>query len=868
MTDSFEPLHQPPNPRDLREVPPESSACARVRGFLRDYADQDLASPARAEVEAHVHTCRECGLALSRSEFEVLRLRRAFGESWAPVAPRPGFARRTVTRLVLESPELALEAAAAAERAEAAAEHAPVVRPRVETPPVDLARRVLARTAAELIADDRRSRRSRSRLLFAASAFSVLLLAVLGVLWQNVVDVSARSHISVVRAQQLWQPGAGNRMMLRPGEGAGEGSVLELEEEGAADIEFYDASIVGEQPAAQIRMRGGVELRIEQQLHLMRGSIEVESQRAMSVLLADGSTVDLGAGIYHISVVEQMSPFDDLLPTAGRHGVRVDTLDGEAAHINRDQSATTVVAAGQSGRYSRGLLGIAVENLPQPILTGTSGAATSRKPADRIEDPDLRGTVLDAFGGPVAEARVQIFYPTDSGMAERELGTDASGVYLLPPGSGIRDGYALVSITPPPGRTDLSFLPLDAKPLLVTEGAGFEIATATLGRSSLLRGRLSGSLQDRQNARVVPCFYDEVLGQVWPWFEGAVSTDRDGRFALAGLPSRLLAHQTAAVLVYHPNGDVAFQPIPLPESPAALGSDLRISMLPLRDMTVRGMPANRTSVLLEEVVRMPAGAGLRRHVVTADSDGIAAGLRLGRGRLWLEVAGTQPPALRPVAVLGSGLAEVGGEILPRSSVLPSTVSVPGVPGNSLEIAVQSRFAGARLEPTVGEDLYVQGVYGPLATEVQLYALAPRLGGGYRSRFLGLSRASSGLRIGFEAGETEVLAIGPDGQSCVRANVMNLREGVVAGRLAPLRLQSTGTAQLAHELEPHYVRTLGTLWQPTDVGHAGARPVLYRILAENDAWKARGIPAGEYQVLDDNGRSFHVRVQAGEQVEIR
>lgn len=868
MTDSFEPLHQPPNPRELREVPPESSVCARARGLLRDYADADLQPDLRAEVEAHVHACRECALALSRSEYEVLRLHRAFGESWAPVSPRPGFARRTVTRLLLESPELALEAAAAAERAEAAAEHEPVVRPRLEKPPVDLARRVLARTAAELIADDRRSRRSHSRLLLAASFASAMLLGVLGVLWQSVGDLSPHSRISVVRAQQLWQAGAGNRLLLGPGEGANEGDVLELEEEGSADVEWYDASIVGEQPAAQIRMRGGGELRVEQQLQLLRGSIEVESQRAMSVLLADGSTVDLGAGVYHISVFEQMSPFDPLLPAAGNYGVRVDTLEGDAAHLNRDQSSRTVIAAGESGRYSRGLSGIAVENLPPPILTSSASGTTTRKPAEELEDPDLRGTVLDPFGGPVAEARVELFYPTASGMAERVLATDASGVYVLPPGSGIRDGYALLSITPPAGRTDLSFLPLDAKPLQVTEGAGFEIATATLGHSSLLRGRLWGSLHDRQNARVLPCFYDEVLGQIWPWFDGAVSTDRDGRFSLEGLPSRLLAHQTAAVLVYHPNGDVAFESIPLPGTYAAQSSDLRISMLPLRDMTVRAMPASRTSVLLEEVVGVPAGTALRRHVVTADSSGTAAGLRLGRGRLWLEVAGSNPPALRPVAVLGSGLAEIGGEVLARASVLPTTVAVPGVPGNALEIAIQSRFAGARLEPTVGNDLQVQDVHGPLATEVQVYALAPRMGGGYRSRFLGLSRGATGLRVAFEAGETEVLALGADGRACVRANVMTLREGMVAGRLAPLRLQTTGIAQLAHELEPHYGSTLNTVWQPMDVGHAGARPILHRILAESDAWKARDVPAGEYQVLDGNGRSFHVRVQAGEQVEIR
>lgn len=868
MTDSFEPLHQPPSPRDLRESPPESSACARVRGLVRDFADADLVPEAKAEVEAHVHGCRTCGVALSRSEFEVLRLRRAFGENWAPATPRAGFARRAVARLLLESPELALEAAAEAERAEAAAANEPTMRPRQDAPRVDLARKVMARTTAELIADDRRARRGHSRLLVAACLASVVLVAALGVFWQSVVDLSSSARMGIVSSDQLWCTGPGGHYRLSRGDTLGEGAVLVLDEEGSADVEWYDASIVGEQPAAQIRMRGGGELRVEQELQLLRGSMEVESKRAMSVLLADGSSVELGAGTYHISVTEQMSPFDSLLPAAGRYGVRVDTLAGEAAHLLRDEGLAAVISAGQSGRYNRGLSGISVENLPPSIAGGAASMGLVRLPAEQPDAPDLRGTVLDGFGAPVAEAQVQLLYPTDGGMAQRHVATDAAGVYVLEAGSGIRAGYALLSVSPPVGRSDLSFLPLDARSLQPVEGGGFQVATATLGHSSLLRGRLVGSSSDRQYARVLPCFYDEVLGQVWPWFDGASTSDRDGRFSLVGLPSRLLAHQTAGLLVYQPNADVVFEPIPLPGSPAANAGELRISLLPLRDMALRGLPPGRTSVVLEEVVNLPAGSALRRHLVAADNEGNAAGLRFGRGRLWLEVAGSSPQSVRPIGSLGPGLAEVAGELMPRASVLGPTVPVPQIAGNALEIAVQSRFAGASLEPLQGEELVIQGVQGPLAADTQIYALAPRLGGGYRSRFLGLSRQSTGLRVAFEPGETEVLALGADGLASARANVSLLRQGLVAGRLAPLRLLATGTAQLDSQLVPHHAHTLGTVWQPVDVGHAGARPAAYRILAQNDAWRARDIPAGDYQVIDDNGRSFHVRVLPGEQVEIR
>ena len=45
--------------------------------MLRDYADQDLPPGERSAVDEHLHRCRDCSLALSRAELEVLRLRTA-----------------------------------------------------------------------------------------------------------------------------------------------------------------------------------------------------------------------------------------------------------------------------------------------------------------------------------------------------------------------------------------------------------------------------------------------------------------------------------------------------------------------------------------------------------------------------------------------------------------------------------------------------------------------------------------------------------------------------------------------------------------------------------------------------------------------
>ncbi|MFN8825545.1 MAG: zf-HC2 domain-containing protein, partial [Planctomycetota bacterium] len=68
-----EPLHQPPNPDDLRRLPPASPACAQVRGMLRDFADGDLSTTEVAHVENHLAGCRTCAVELARAEHEVLR---------------------------------------------------------------------------------------------------------------------------------------------------------------------------------------------------------------------------------------------------------------------------------------------------------------------------------------------------------------------------------------------------------------------------------------------------------------------------------------------------------------------------------------------------------------------------------------------------------------------------------------------------------------------------------------------------------------------------------------------------------------------------------------------------------------------------
>ena len=91
---------QPASAPDLERFPPREDACRTVRAQLRDRVDGDLTAAAAAAVDDHVHGCRECGLALSRMELEVLRLRRALEpERRAAAAVPAGLTARVMGRI-------------------------------------------------------------------------------------------------------------------------------------------------------------------------------------------------------------------------------------------------------------------------------------------------------------------------------------------------------------------------------------------------------------------------------------------------------------------------------------------------------------------------------------------------------------------------------------------------------------------------------------------------------------------------------------------------------------------------------------------------------------------------------------------------
>lgn len=853
-------LHQPPNASEqaaFAALPPE---CQRTRERLRDFADGDLGPDDRKIVEAHAHDCRACSLELSRSEFESLRIRRAFSESWEPAAVRPGFARRTLARLLCESPELALRPDGAdGEPAEGGALGG-------SKAPRHLARRILARTTAELLAtSEPRQVRVRAQWIAAVALSLTVVTAIGGAFWRGMAELTANVRLAVVRAERGFRETKAGLQELMPGDGLGEGAVLRLHEEGAVDVEYYDAAVVGEQPAAQIRLTGDSELHLEKQLGLEHGAMEVLSHRPMTIDLADGSTVDLGAGLYRILATDRVGPFAEAPSSSGDLAVEVAVERGDAARIVRSSGGSVVVTVGQVGSFARGASGIAVENMPgNTWATGPiAGAPRTEVPAEA--PPDLSASVLDVFGSPLANATVRIAFPTAEGLVSRELFTDTAGHYVVPAGSGMRPGYALLEVTPPPGRGDLAFIPATAFPLS-SRGDGFVVQPVVLGVGARLQGRTVGPAgEPRPYSRIVPVFYDEALGQIWPWMQGTVWSDENGRFTFAGLPRQLGALRTLGAVAFHPEDEPAF--VPLAQPGLSDSAEVLLALRRQAPITLRGLPASRASSILEEVQGLPAGLGIRRHLVTANAAGEAAGVLCGRGRLWLEVTIANRSVLQPIARTPSGFAEVAGEQIDRGAALATMIAVPGILGNQLELAVQSRFFDADVEPTVGEEAVVQSPGGGIVGGVEVFALRPRVGGGVASRFLGLSRTSQSLRIHLRQGETELLALDASTGMFLRRDVLALRGGIAHGRLLPLSMESLGRAELAAVLAP-VADSLATTWSPLSVGSAGARASMFRLLRAADRWSAEELPPGDYQVRDQMQRTFRVRIQPGQTTTIR
>jgi hypothetical protein len=836
--------------------------------MLRDFVDHDLDEALTREVEDHVHVCRTCGLALARVECEAYRLRSGFLGSWAVVGPRPGFSKRVVGRLLAETetdrrlpadttgmagmtagvggavpddPELATAlriAAAGAARARAA---------------------VAARSAVASV----RTPRERRSMMFAAVSGALLIAIAVGMVWGGTASLSAVVHFSLVSGHNVWLDAGADRHRLSGGDGIGEGAVLVVDPGGSAELHLHDASLTGQQPAADIKIGGDSELGLQDGYPLLsRGSIEVQSKRDMLLMLADGSRVALGEGEYHISVTEQSSVFDALAAAAPQLSVRVEVLDGDAAHVGRNGGGPVQVAVGQVGQYGSGFSGVSVATLPLRggLLTARAPLARDGSPTEEV--PDLTGIVVDDRNNPLPRCQVTLNYnAAGQGPVEGlQVLTDMNGRYAVQTVGVIPDGTVVVAVQPPSGSS-LGFRVPDA--LRISGDPG----SYTLPRITLAAGQqVTGQTTDASGVplggvRVVPCLYDEVLGLVKPWVGRAQPSDAAGMFTIGGLPATLPQHQMLGVIAFHGDYDVAFQAMPGAGSAYAALGPLRVVMQQQRRITVRGLSQwqNQQAYVCEELLALPSpGMGMRFRGVGFVQGDTIEGLQVGLGRLWLRVG--PGSLLRPLVAGAGGTFEVGN-VVPFDTVFGTPVAdmdeLASAPNQTLKLAARQRHDGYHWSSTQSK-FCVQNPGAPAETAIegaQVFALAPQPFGGFRARFL-CAQAADGAPFDFQWGEREVVAI--DGNRvCWR--------DVAAITVNQTIMPNTGGVEFALALVPQQGMQLTI--RPLDEGTAGPRPPLYRFITPGEAF-VDGLPPGRYTILDSLGVSRPVTVASDQRARIQ
>ena len=838
MSDPFEPLHQPPNPADLRRHPPRNPHCARVYSLLRDFADGDLDTPLSGEVEQHVHECRACGLALSRAEHEVLRMRRGFGGELAQgaqaVQPAAGFARRTVERLLVES----ARTEQAGTRAVAGASRA---RP-------DRLRRSLSWAVALGM--------SAAATAFASFAF-----------WQQQVRLTSPARFSVVQANDAFSREGANMVRLAPGQGLGEDAVIVITANGSAVIDASDGT-AGTQPAAQITLRGDADLRMRAGSPLLvDGTMEVKSYRPMLVNLTDGARAEVGTGLYHFDVQQERS-FDQVASAAeAEFGVRLEVLDGEAARLVRKQDGgEKTIVVGQVGRY-RGFGAMTVEAVPDATTVAGAIGQGPRQTVPPVEPtPDFIGYVyVRPHGTYAAGIRVDLRYlrnqqGQNQGLTRAGLLSDGDGRFDLAPGSGLTGSFVVVQMAPPVGVTDLGLSVPDAYPL-VPNGTGYTLPqTLPLDPSPPITGSVFDSVGNaRMGVRLVPCLYDEIFGLLLPWVEAAVSSDASGTFVLRGLPTSLPRHQTLGVVALHPELQLTFTPLPLPGSVAQSALQLRIVLQSLHEVNLLNLQHGVDCEIDEELAGLPGSGLFQRPPVRANNAGQGQ-VRVGNGRLWLRSGPASRPQLRLLTLIGGSYRPADPPVDLAAQFRPLTA----VPGTGFWLAHEFRHQSFReLRPETAELLVIDHATGRFVTQVQVFAVRQAPGGGLHPRFLGIQDQPGSLHFDVDPGEQELVAIGSDG-ALARCN---LQELFSSGRAAPIQLNAPGSAIVGEQLRP----ASGVLllkFEPLGPGVLGARPPLYRFATAAEGWVLPGIPSGDYTVRDPQGHAFHVTVLPDRQSQIR
>lgn len=865
MSSAREPLHQPPNPDDLRRVPPASPACAEVRGMLRDFADGDLSTAEVAHVENHLVGCRTCAVELARAEHEVLRLRSFFGAARVAAGGsglRPGFASRVVERLVLD--ETSMISADAVARAVAAAD-AERLREREDA---------RAMSAETLAAPTRRdgggagrsvsAPRGRFGLVLAVAA-SVLLFA--GLVAMAVLQRVEAAPKLVARLVVLEAEGAfdfGGRP-LGAGSGVGERQSLLVGPGGEARIDWHDLS-TGPQPAATLQLGTG-RMRMESGApRLLDGRVDVESHRPVSLSLGDGSQVDFGVGQYVVVAEAFADPLTgepglEAAPTDGSSlqdaptslKVRVETLSGDPAGIVVGGRGPALVAAGRVGVYQT--------NGPVVVTTG-GGVAVAPEPPPRLEVPGgldeqamLIGHVQERSGMPNVGAQVYLQYASGGSTLVAARTTGSDGRFQITMDQSVTGDFAVVLALPAEVRRELGMLFPDAVRLVRT-GQSTQFGTPLVfDLAAPVDGVVVDDLQQPlANVHVLPCVVDELFGGLQPLETLRAIAGPDGRFRIERLPSRLPPHHAMVLVLWR--SDLVTATVALPVRGGVLANELLapIAMRPLQVVTL-GSPtalfANSQYDVFETLDQgdglLPKGTAVRRRTVTTDANGQVQNFQAGFGQIFVRRASGQQVLIKQLVpsqfspgslVYGTALSPV-----PMASVFQPHSPVAGT---DLEIASTHRCRHIQVvpneNPVANQVLSVKDPLGRTVGGAQVFAVD---GGQVQPnvRFLGFSSELGSLSLEPVRDSGDVVVVGADGSLAV----VPLPSSQLGVATIDAALHPPGRVLLAPSVRPTNGGLVALRFDRLDLLLPNMQRFAIRLASETTGWEFQDLPPGTYKV---------------------
>ncbi len=852
--------HQPPSERDLERHPARGADCVRVRALLRAHADAELASAERRFVDEHMHACRDCGVALSRAEAEVHRLRTWLGA--AAASPAPDFVRR-----VME--QVAREATAASARPASGIlgggtvsdEFTPRVMARVRR---EWRRPRLTRRVAGLL-------RRQFAVFIAAAAFAVLALSYFAtrpvVMLQ--VQVQSASAATVLRSDE--------KMVAHEGQRLHTGDVVQTDPAGGhaslrvprRDVPLADEATVSLDPGASVALVGapGVAAALSPTPHvvvaLRDGAAAVrvlEHNFAMSVDVA--STIVMAAGRFRVSV-ERVVRHDASLALAPILAVRLEVEAG-AARILRGSLPAIPVEAGVAALFD-GWSPVAFEPLLDEAELVAAAArrhdiAAVRSPAGAVRASDWLGRVINGqTGAGVAGATVRVA----SRLGEVVTTSAQDGAFWLREQAALEGETAIVRVTLPMGASGhayagvagfvgpVEFLPRGRGPAreLLLDPLRLPAERPVMGMVVDPTGRpVSG-------ARVTALLVDQLMGGAHALAPGTVPaalTGGDGRFELRGLPAETAAHTALYLTIEHARfGTVAAADLLAKQSLRDLS--IQVTMAGRRMVALSGLPVRATVDVLESIANLPAEAMvLVRHVAT-DAAGDAR-LEVAEGAsLWLRLD-DRIVALLPDAERSERMQPTGEPVI---GALAAWVAIRNRTGLTALRGVTRHELPGLASATTQRGLHVFDTSGRELFGARLYLQHANGDGCY----LGTLRSAGQLWDLPASGDYLLFAVAEDGAVGV------LDATAADGAVLNVRVVPSGAAQLP----------------PTAVGDLGMRPdgtatlcivelirldgslagsVVHRHTGAEIGWAIQGLVPGHYQVRLPNGVSGRVVVPSG------